>query len=150
MTRAHLRPTIVGLALAALLPLAACSSDDDGGASSPDTVVGSSSTPGTLPPCVSLTPGVVVPEAEALVRFTPEGVCPGYVTVQTGTTVSWENDDDVAHDVVVAQAGAAIVTQTVGPGEVWGYEFTDPGMFDYTTDALPDFRGVVEVQALGV
>jgi hypothetical protein len=33
---------------------------------------------------------------------------------------------------------------------VWGYEFTDPGMFDYTTDALPDFRGVVEVQALGV
>jgi plastocyanin len=99
--------------------------------------------------CVSRTPGQLLSEVEAVVRFTPEQICPGYVTIAAGTRVTWVNQDDVAHEVRVTQGTDPVATELVEPGRSWQYQFDTPGVFTFVTDAIEAFRGTVEVQGAG-
>lgn len=62
------------------------------------------------------------------VKFVPEEI-----TVKTGATVRWTNEDSLAHDVT---AGDGSWNSTGGPGgmeagAVYSRTFTSPGTFDY-------------------
>lgn len=100
--------------------------------------------------CVSRTPGELLSEVEAVVRFTPEQICPGYVTIAAGTRVTWVNRDGVAHEVRITQGATPVAAELLGPGRSWQYQFDTAGVYTFETDAIEAFRGTVEVQGGGV
>lgn len=108
--------------------------------------------PGPLT-CESHPPGVVLSREQAIVQFDPERVCPGYITVLVGTPVSFVNQGDASATVTVAETattgelGATLLDVTVRPGDYVEYTPVATGFLSFATDALPSFRGTVEVQA---
>lgn len=109
--------------------------------------------PGTTSPgdggCVTRMPGQILSAEEAVVRFSPSQVCPGYVTIAPGTPVTFANQDTKAHTITITEGnlpGGKVVADGVAePGQTWVRTFDTLGAFTYTTDAIPSFRGTVEV-----
>jgi plastocyanin len=103
----------------------------------------------TISSCADVEPGVVVDAPLAVVRFDPEKVCPGWVTVERGTTVTFANDDVVERTVVVTADqlpdSVEIARIVVPPGAIGSLETPDLARMGFSTDALPGFRGTVEV-----
>jgi plastocyanin len=154
VTRTRLSAPAVALALALAAPLAACSSGEESSPPRPDAAATTEALPDATapPPCVSRMPGQQLTEDEAVVGFDRTNVCPAYVTVAAGTEVTWRNDDTEPFAVEITSAGPGpgmelvVATETIEPGDRWSYEFTDAGAYEFRTDALPDFLGIVEVQ----
>lgn len=147
------------VALALLSVVGGCGSDDaspaERGATHP-TTSGHAATPTTSAPinelqCISRMPGEILTEAEAVVRFSTAKACPGYVTVRPGTQVTFHNEDSTAHRVTINATNATgetlpeVASGVAQPGATWVLAFDDLGMFSYTLDAIPTFRGTVEV-----
>jgi plastocyanin len=152
------------LAVAVALPAAALgcrSSKPDASAPPTTTTAVEGTTPGTATDstdagrqgfdCTFRMPGEILTADEAVVRFDQTGVCPGYVTIAPGTAVTWQNTDTVAHTVTITEGnlpgGNEIATGTVPPGGTWVQTFDSEGFSLFVTDAIPAFRGVVEVTA---
>lgn len=157
------------LVASSLVLLAACSGDDSTTPASPAATSGGSAAatatsggvasgmgsmsheadPNDPNSCVARMPGELLTAAEAVVKFSSERVCPGYVTVAPGTTVTWLNRDNVARTVTVSTGmgtnGDVVVQQSVRPGEQFQRDFTTVGVFSYRTDAIPSFQGTIEV-----
>jgi plastocyanin len=102
--------------------------------------------PQTSAEIVSIPSGVGVPGCEE----TNECYIPTALTVSTGTTVIWENDDNAAH---LATSG----TPDGGPdgvfdsgmimaGGTYEYEFSDSGEFEYYCVVHPWMIGTVTVE----
>ena len=71
-------------------------------------------------------------------RFAPEDI-----TVQTGTTVTWTNNDNFTHSVRLLDTGEV---QMMKPGQSVSHTFTTPGLFRYDCSLHPkDMRGSVLV-----
>ncbi len=98
-------------------------------------------------------PGQILTADEAVVRFSPSQVCPGYVTIALGTPVTFKNQDTSAHTITITEGnmpgGKTVTSGTAEPGQVWVRTFDTVGTFTYVTDAIPSFRGTVEVTAPG-
>jgi hypothetical protein len=153
-------PAVV-VVLALILATGAACSDSDGadeaGDATTSTTSGSttttaddSTTPPTGADCDAKPPGELMTEAEAVIYFSAESVCPGYVTVTAGMSVTWHNAGDVAFDVVVRAdpvPDAPVYTeQTIEPGGEWQYEFIEPDQYAWRTNAVDGFVGYIEVQ----
>lgn len=99
--------------------------------------------------CITRMPGEILSADEAVVRFTPVQVCPGYVTIAPGTPVTFTNADTVVHTITITEGnmpdGAVVATGTAEPGGSWVQTFDTLGSYSYVTDAIPSFRGTVEV-----
>ncbi|MGZ4705487.1 MAG: cupredoxin domain-containing protein [Acidimicrobiales bacterium] len=99
--------------------------------------------------CTFRMPGEILSAEEAVVWFSTDHVCPGYVTVAPGTEVTFANEDTSAHSVAIAEGampgGAEIARASIEPGETWVRSFDSVGSFTYTTDAIPTFLGTIEV-----
>lgn len=140
----------VRAAMACLVVLAVgCGDDDD---ATPTTAPATSETAsGALENCSSRMPGEALSAAEAVVLFSQQAVCPAYVTVVVGTPVTWHNLDDVARTVRIVDGqtedGELIEEIALQPDEQAERTFDEPGFLTFTTDALPDARGTVELQA---
>lgn len=153
-------PRVLGIvaALVVLAVPAGCGSDDSP-ASGRDTTASPTSAPTTQHSpsptnemgCVSKMPGEILTEAEAVVAFSTTKACPGYVTIRPGTEVTFRNEDSVAHRITINGTNATgeklpvVANGTAQPGATWAHTFDDLGMFSYTLDAIPTFRGTVEV-----
>ncbi len=70
---------------------------------------------------------------------------PAALTVKPGTTITWRNDEvnGVAH-TVVANKGA-FASGNLGPGMVYSFTFTKPGVYAYTCSYHPYMTGTVTV-----
>jgi plastocyanin len=140
-----LRAAVVCLALFAV----SCGGDDEDDVTS--TTVAPATASDALENCSSRMPGEALSAAEAVVLFSQEAVCPAYVTVVVGTPVTWRNVDDVERTVRIVDGqtedGEVIEELTLQPDEQAVRTFDDPGFLTFTTDALPDARGTVELQA---
>lgn len=146
-------------ALTLLSVLAGCGSGDTSPAqrsATHPTTSGHATSPTTSAPtnelqCVSRMPGEILTEAEAVVRFSTAKACPGYVTVRPGTKVTFHNEDSTAHRVTINGTNATgetlpeVGSGVAQPGATWVLTFDDLGMFSFTLDAIPTFRGTVEV-----
>jgi plastocyanin len=70
---------------------------------------------------------------------------PADITVPTGTTVTWTNDDNFTHSVRLLDTGE---TQMMKPGERVTHTFTTPGVYRYDCSLHPkDMKGSVLVGA---
>lgn len=152
---------LVVITAALALGLAACSSGDggDGGDNRAEpiqttstTAVPTTSTTGRTPPnaCDSKMPGQVMTAEEAVVRFSNQQVCPGYVTVALGTPVTWQNTGDAVYTITIKDGplpgSTAVRLERIDPGASVVVDFPSAGQFAWTTDALEAFVGTVEVQ----
>jgi manganese oxidase len=70
---------------------------------------------------------------------------PAAVTIKPGNTVTWRNDEvnGVAH-TVVANKGA-FTSGNLGPGMVYSFTFTKPGVYAYTCSYHPYMTGTITV-----
>jgi plastocyanin len=72
---------------------------------------------------------------------------PSTVTVQTGDTVTWTNNDQISHNAT--SVDNAWASGTLTSGATGAVTFDTAGTFDYRCTIHPDMTGTVVVQAAG-
>lgn len=159
--------------------LASCSSGSDSAANHGDHATSSSaadhsgghsaggavfSTPAPTG-CATKMPGDVMTAAEATVSLSPTSVCPSYVTVAAGTTITFANTGSDAATITVhrglppnASTGYLDAPSTTGPTPVLAKAtvapaakatnaIDAPGTYYFTFDKIPTFIGTIEVKS---
>jgi hypothetical protein len=150
------RAVMVVASLALLATVAGCSGSggDKAGTNptiSPETTTaeGSPTGPAGRASCGEIEPGVVVDRSQATIYFDTESVCPGWVTVSQGTQVTFTNDGAATATVVVTATqlpdSAEVARFTIPAGGSQPLDTLDVATMGFSTDALPGFRGTVEV-----
>ena len=69
---------------------------------------------------------------------------PATVTVKVGTTVTWTNNDSVAH-TVTADSGAGPDSGSLARGETYQFTYQTAGTFTYHCTPHPYMKGTVVV-----
>jgi plastocyanin len=72
--------------------------------------------------------------------FTPQ-----HVTVKTGTSVTWINDDDVPH--TVASSTKFFKSKALDTKDKFSFTFTTPGTYEYFCSLHPHMTGAIVVEA---
>lgn len=67
---------------------------------------------------------------------------PSTLTVKKGTTVTWTNEDSVAHSI----KSATFSSTNLNTGDKFKYTFNNPGTYDYNCGIHPTMTGTVIVQ----
>lgn len=100
----------------------------------------SSSTPSTTSP----TAGTSVSIVSGSSNLTTTAYAPNPVTVAVGGTVTWMNNDSVAHNSV-SNTGVWN-SSTMAPGASYSYTFPTAGSYSYHCSLHPGMVGTVTVQ----
>jgi plastocyanin len=66
---------------------------------------------------------------------------PATVTISTGDTVRWTNQDSATHTV----KGSSFESGQLAQGDTYEFTFTEPGTYDYTCSIHPSMKGTVTV-----
>jgi plastocyanin len=76
-----------------------------------------------------------------------EGIAfePAEVTVSAGDTVTWTNNDSVAHDVTADSFSSGEAGGMAG-GDTFEHTFEEAGTFDYVCTVHPGMEGTVVVE----
>jgi plastocyanin len=69
---------------------------------------------------------------------------PATVTVHTGDTVRWINDDDDAHTVTATDG--SFDSKGIDTNGTWTYRFTKPGTYKYFCELHPFMKGTIVVK----
>lgn len=98
--------------------------------------------------CPQRMPGELLTAEESVVRFSPQMVCLGYLTITVGTPIAWTNLDSVEHTVTITDdKDATVDTFTVAAGaEHRTTSPPTPGIYRFRTTAIESFVGTIEVQ----
>lgn len=80
----------------------------------------------------------------ATVHIKNDAFSPAVVTVHTGDTVLFENDDDDAHTVTAS--GNAFDSKALDTDGRWQHTFTKPGTYAYFCQLHPFMKGTVVVK----
>jgi plastocyanin len=102
---------------------------------------GSSSSPSTTAPTTSGTAVSIVSGSSTL---TTTAYSPNPVTVAVGGTVTWRNNDSVAHTSTANNS--AWNSGTIAPGGNFSMTFPSAGSFPYHCSIHPGMIGTVTVQ----
>ena len=70
---------------------------------------------------------------------------PQRITVKTGTTVTWINDDDIPH--IVVSNNKLFKLKTLDTKDSFSFTFMTPGTYDYFCSLHPHMTGTVVVEA---
>jgi plastocyanin len=79
-----------------------------------------------------------------VVRIVDFAYQPARLAIRTGDSVTFVNEDAVAH-TVTTEGGNAVDSGPIDHGKSWTMTFTHPGRYDYSCDPHPYMRGSVEV-----
>lgn len=66
------------------------------------------------------------------------------ITVKKGTTVTWTNQDSIAHNVV-SSGGGPLGSKLLNQGESYSFTFNETGTFNYFCEPHPQMTGTVTV-----
>ncbi len=72
-----------------------------------------------------------------------ESYNPTAIQINSGTTVTWTNDDFVAH--TVTDTGDLFDSEFIQAGSTWSYTFEKSGEWDYLCTLHPWMTGTVSV-----
>jgi plastocyanin len=106
-----------------------------GGSNSP-------SAPSTPTPAPTGATTVTIPSGSS--TLTTTAYAPNPLTISTGTTVSWLNDDNTAH-TSTADANQWS-SGTIAPGGRFNFTFASAGRFTYHCTIHPNMVGTIVVQ----
>jgi plastocyanin len=72
---------------------------------------------------------------------------PPSMTVKTGTTVTWMNNDGTPHTIVTDNGStASFSSDPLATGAVYTFTFTQPGTYTYHCSIHPSMKGEIIVQ----
>ena len=72
---------------------------------------------------------------------------PSQITVAKGGTVTWTNNDSVAHTVVDDLSNVGVPSSNdIQPGSIYSFKFTKTGSFQYHCSIHPSMRGTIVVK----
>jgi plastocyanin len=71
---------------------------------------------------------------------------PGRIQVNTGTTVTWINDDEIFHTVTMEKKDGGFDAPLDGKGKSFSFTFKQPGIYSYYCDRHEHMRGEIEVR----
>jgi amicyanin len=83
--------------------------------------------------------------ADAEVKIDNFTFNPPRLVVKAGTTVTWDNDDDIPHTVVAT--GKAFRSKTLDTEDKFSFTFTTPGTYEYFCSLHPHMTGSIVVEA---
>jgi len=99
-----------------------------------------------IPPLPASTPaGQAAPNQQnqaAIVVIKNFAFAPAVMTVNKGTTVFWNNEDPMAHQI----KSATFNSQPLSTGDSFSFTFNTPGTFDYICAIHPSMTGTVVVK----
>jgi plastocyanin len=84
--------------------------------------------------------------AETKVRIDNFSFTPLRLTVKAGTTVKWENGDDIPHNIV--STTKVFRSKVLDTAESFSFTFTTPGVYDYFCSLHPHMTGTIVVEAV--
>jgi plastocyanin len=70
---------------------------------------------------------------------------PPRLTVKAGTTVTWDNEDDIPH--TVASSAKAFKSKALDNGDKFSFTFATPGVYEYFCSLHPHMTGTIVVEA---
>jgi plastocyanin len=70
---------------------------------------------------------------------------PTVVTIDKGTTVTWTNQDTVAH-TVTSDSGTELASDSLAKGQSYSHTFNTPGTYDYHCSTHLGMKGRIIVQ----
>jgi plastocyanin len=70
---------------------------------------------------------------------------PQRVTVKSGTTVTWINDDDIPH--TIASITRLFKSKALDTKDQFSFTFTTPGVYEYFCSLHPHMTGLIVVEA---
>jgi plastocyanin len=101
-----------------------------------------------IPILVVLGLAVAAPaQAAEAVSITTSSFEPAQVTIATGETVTWTNNDTVSRQVVAD--GGAFSSPAIAPGQTYSFRFTRAGTFAYHERTKTSMKGTVVVRSVG-
>ncbi|HYA60821.1 MAG TPA: cupredoxin family copper-binding protein [Candidatus Acidoferrum sp.] len=71
---------------------------------------------------------------------------PSSLTIKRGTTVTWVNEDSVAH-TVTSDDGRFPSSGNLNKAETYQFQFNSPGSFDYHCSPHPFMKAKINVEA---
>jgi plastocyanin len=84
-------------------------------------------------------------KAEMAVRIDNFTFDPPRLTVKSGTTVTWTNEDDIPH--TVAASARLFKSKALDTDEKFSFMFTTPGAYEYFCSLHPHMTGTIVVEA---
>jgi plastocyanin len=111
--------------------------------SSPTTSTTSSSSAGSAGVSVEIPKGAGTGPSAA------PGYAPDKITLVIGVnnTVTWTNDDTVAHTVTSVSGNGTVSSGNLAPGATYTFTFPSPGTYDYYCEYHSWMAGTVVVEA---
>ena len=70
---------------------------------------------------------------------------PATITIESGTTVTWINEDSVGH-TVTSDSGSELDSPLLKKSEVYTHTFNTPGTYQYYCAPHPAMKGTIIVQ----
>lgn len=84
------------------------------------------------------------PSGAATVVLKGFAFSPASITIKVGETVTWENQDGAAHNVIADDG--SFKSADFGQGKTFSFTFTKAGTYPYSCHIHPDMKGTVVVQ----
>ena len=99
----------------------------------------SSSTPSNTNAVSNPTSAALAPNSVSIMNFSFN---PGTLTIKTGDTVTWTNNDSTTHTIKSATFNSGDLNQ----GDTFKFTFNVPGTFNYSCGIHPTMTGTIIVQ----
>lgn len=71
---------------------------------------------------------------------------PSTLTIEKGTTITWVNEDSVAH-TVTSDDGKFSSSGNLNKADAYQFQFNTPGSYDYHCSPHPFMKGKINVEA---
>jgi plastocyanin len=94
---------------------------------------------------LAILPTTPAQAAETMVKIDNFAFAPQHLTVKAGTTVMWENEDDIPH--TVASSPKLFRSKVLDTGGTFTFTFTTPGAYEYFCSLHPHMTGTIVVEA---
>jgi plastocyanin len=91
-----------------------------------------------------IAPVVAQSDTDAKVNIDNFKFGPGTLTVTKGTAVTWTNEDDIPHTIVLTELG--VRSKTLDTDKDFTYQFDKSGSFTYICGLHPFMHGQVVVK----
>ncbi len=98
---------------------------------------------GLLLACLAL-PAAAWSDGSAQVKIDNFTFGPGKLTVDKGTVVTWTNQDDIPHTIVLTALG--VRSKALDTDKAFTYQFNKAGTFSYVCGLHPQMHGQVVVR----
>jgi plastocyanin len=94
---------------------------------------------------VAMVPITPARAANATVKIDNFTFAPQQFSVKIGTTVTWDNADDIPH--TIASSTKLFRSKVLDTGGTFSFTFTTPGAYEYFCSLHPHMTGTIVVEA---